>query len=86
MKRLNDGHWVDFETKIGEVKFRDSNGEHEISVNTDGEFWRVVCIDLPPAGILPAAARKLAKLLLRAADTAEQEEAKLKAQDKKFDL
>jgi hypothetical protein len=81
MERLKDGRWVDFETKVGEVEFRDPNGSHTITVETDGEFWRTVSIELPAAGILPKAARKLAKLLMRAADIAEKEEAAIAKQD-----
>lgn len=81
MKRLNDGTWIDFDTRIGTFDFRDDNGEHGGSVVVDGEFWRVVVVNLPNAGLKPAAARKLAALLTLAADIAEREERAIAAQD-----
>jgi hypothetical protein len=59
--------------RVGEVTFDDANGRHTISVHTDGEFWPVVSIWMPRAGIKPEAARELASLLLIAADQTEAE-------------
>lgn len=81
MKRTNDGYWIEFETQVGEVEFRDQNGRHTATVTTDGEFWRVVSVELPGAGLTPDAARQLAKLLNKAAAVAEREEKKLAKQD-----
>lgn len=83
MKRLNDGTWINFETKIGEFDFADANGTHRVAVYTDGEFWRVVAVavDLPRGSLTPIAARKLAKLLLNGADVAEHEEGEILKQD-----
>lgn len=91
MKRNRQGDVIEFETEIGEFEFKDPNGIHTVKVGTDGEFWREVWIEHTPArafrgtaigSLLPKAARRLAKLLLKAADKAEQEERLLKQEPK----
>lgn len=81
MQRLNDGNWIDFTTEVARFSFRDPNGSHEVVVGTDGEFWRVVSVDLPNTCLTPDAARKLAKALVKAANVADKETERLKKQD-----
>lgn len=65
-------------TQVGEITFRDTNGTYTVSVDIDGEFWRVVSVDLEGAApLIPSAARALGKMLLKAADIAEREDAKV---------
>lgn len=71
-------------TDVGRVTFRDSNGVHEARVSTDGCFWRVVEVEAK-TGLTPAAARKLAKLILKAATLAEREARRLGWDAEQFD-
>lgn len=59
--------------RVGEVVNTDPNGVHLWTVGTDGEFWRVVYVQPASGGLHPENARKLARLLMRAADWADRE-------------
>ncbi len=79
--KIKDGVIVEHITKIGSVEFEipNTNHSHLVTVETDGaglgryisvfEWNREQCV----VGIPPAAARKLAKLLVKAADRADVE-------------
>jgi len=84
MKLDKNGEFIEFNTEIGTVEFKDANGHHQAYVQTSGEFWRMVEVTLPRAGLVPDAAIQLGKLLIEAGAKAAAEDIALtEAQEQK---